>query len=222
MIYDTVSAIVPDVEGVPQLGDAPYSAGARHDRRRVRWTIVASAAIATLLLATLGAGLLRPSSQVTSPLVGNQAPAFDLPVLTSADARFRSADGAGRVLVVNFWASWCVPCREENGVLDAFYRGRAEDVELVGVLYGDTRDNALLFRQEYGGDWPLVDDPGGRTALDFGLRGVPETFVIGPSGRVAARMIGGVDTATLDRAVSAARRGAPPVTAENDSYRTQP
>lgn len=221
MIYDTVSAIASEVEDAANADEAPFSASGQ-GRRRVRWAVVATASIATMLVAIFGAGLLRPSSQVTSPLVGKRAPAFDLPVLTNGDTRFRSADSQGRVLVVNFWASWCIPCREENGVLDAFYRRRSDDVELVGVLYGDTPDNALLFREEYGGDWPLVDDPGGRTALDFGLRGVPETFVIGPSGRVAARMIGAVDAATLDRAVTAARRGAPPVTAQNDSYRTQP
>ncbi|MGH8984012.1 MAG: TlpA family protein disulfide reductase, partial [Acidimicrobiia bacterium] len=123
----------------------------------------------------------------------------------------------------NFWASWCVPCRRENGALDAFYeRWRDRGVEVVGILYADDTGSARAFRDELGGSWPLVNDPDGRVALDFGVAGVPETFVIDARGVVMAKLIGAVGPTTLDDVLAQITAGGPPVTAENDDYRQGP
>ncbi len=133
-----------------------------------------------------------------------------------------SAGLAGQVVVINFWASWCVPCREEASTLQRFAQGTAgTGVQLIGVLYSDTRSNALDFRDEFGLTYPLVDDPDGRTAIDFGVRGVPETFIIGPDGRVMARLIGAIGPTTLDDVIRQVLAGQT-YTSKNDQYRTGP
>jgi cytochrome c biogenesis protein CcmG/thiol:disulfide interchange protein DsbE len=130
---------------------------------------------------------------------------------------------AGRIYVLNFWASWCVPCREETPALESFYRRwHPEGVELVGVLYDDTIGAARSFRRELGGTWPLVDDPGGRVALDYGVRGVPETYVVDADGTIMAKLIGAVGPTTLDRVLDQIGTGSAPIASRNDRYRTEP
>ncbi len=143
--------------------------------------------------ATTTAATWRRAPEVApSPLIGRQAPSFDLGAIDGGSS-VDSVGLAGQVIVVNFWASWCVPCREEASTLQRFaQRTAGTGVQLIGVLYSDTRSNALDFRDEFGLTYAPVDDPDGRTAIDFGVRGVPETFIIGPDGRVMARPIGAV------------------------------
>ena len=231
MIYDSMSSAGDTTtdravdEAARYALAAPLSGAAgelrerpRH-RTRHRWVLAVVLAGAVGLVAVLALQVERGPTLASSPLLGKAAPAFDLPRIGD-EGTFRPE--AGRITVVNFWASWCVPCQRENDVLDQFYEDRPADIELVGVLYGDTRRGALDFRRRYGGRWPLVDDPGGRAALDFGLRGVPETFVIDAEGIVVARLVGGVTRASLESAVAVARDGGTPVTATSDEYRTTP
>ncbi len=94
-------------------------------------------------------------------------------------------------MVVNFWASWCAACREEHPALTAAWdRYSDQGVVLVGVDFQDRKGPALEFMREMGGDWPVVEDPGGRTALDYGVAGVPETFFIGRDGVIRFKQIG--------------------------------
>lgn len=176
---------------------------------------------AVLLLSfSLAKGLGQPQF-APSALLGKPVPAF---VLQSIDngAAVDSSRFRGRVVVVNFWASWCVPCREEAATLENFaVRNADAGVELIGVLYSDTRSNARDFRDEFRLTYPLVDDPAGSTAIDFGVRGVPETFVIGPDGRVMARLIGAVGPTTLDGVVQQVLAGET-YTSKNTHYRTGP
>jgi cytochrome c biogenesis protein CcmG, thiol:disulfide interchange protein DsbE len=113
----------------------------------------------------------------------------------------------GKVLYVDFWASWCVPCRQEHDALAAAWgRYRDRGVVVLGVSFEDTREAALEFRDELKGDWPLVDDPGSRTAIAYGVFGVPETFVIAPDGTIAAKTTGAVTYEWLTDEIEGALR----------------
>jgi cytochrome c biogenesis protein CcmG, thiol:disulfide interchange protein DsbE len=163
-------------------------------RLRNRWIAVSAVLAAVVLLTALFAfGLRRNPAALDDVLVGRQAPGFDLPTLAGGGT-VNLDDLRGQVVVVNFWASWCVPCRQEHSALDAAWdRYRDRGVVVVGVLYNDRPANGRAFVEELGGDWPVVDDPDSATALAYGVYGVPETFFIAPDGRVAHRHIGAVD-----------------------------
>ena len=98
----------------------------------------------------------------------------------------------GRWVCVNFFASWCPPCQQEEPDLVTFaFQHRAPgDAALVGVVYDDTTGNARAFEQSAGATWPTVVDPGGQIALRYGVRGPPETFLISPAGKVVAHLDG--------------------------------
>ncbi|MGH2636315.1 MAG: TlpA family protein disulfide reductase, partial [Actinomycetota bacterium] len=113
----------------------------------------------------------------------------------------------GQVVVLNFWASWCVPCRQEHpALLRAWERYRERGVVLVGVNFEDAEESALAYADEMGGDWPLASDPGSTTAIDYGVFGIPETFVIAPDGTVTAKITGAVDDAWLTEKIESALR----------------
>jgi cytochrome c biogenesis protein CcmG/thiol:disulfide interchange protein DsbE len=95
------------------------------------------------------------------------------------------------VVVVNFWSSWCAACvREHDDLAAAWRRFREQGVVLLGILHQDTAENAHVFRQLHGGDWPIAVDPGSATALDYGVVGLPETFFIGRDGDIAHKHVG--------------------------------
>ncbi|MFO7587574.1 MAG: TlpA disulfide reductase family protein [Gemmatimonadota bacterium] len=126
-----------------------------------------------------------------SPLEGAEAPGFRLATMDGDTVDL--ADLRGKAVVLNFWASWCIPCRQEHDVLkltEATYD--EEDVVVLGVVYQDTEENARRFLRQLGGDWAHLLDPTQRTAIDFGVYGVPETFFIGPDGQIARKKVGPV------------------------------
>jgi cytochrome c biogenesis protein CcmG/thiol:disulfide interchange protein DsbE len=183
-------------------------------RHPVRWAVVGVATVLFLpTVVVLGSRLGKDATAVRSVLIGRPAPEFDLPRLDGG--RLRSADLARSPYVVNFWASWCVPCRQEHSNLDAFYRQwHPRGVELLGVIFNDTDDSARSFQKELGGDWPILQDPGQRLALDFGVRGPPETFVVDAGGVVVLKFQGAVPPGSLERVMDqlvAAGRFAPGV-----------
>ncbi len=215
---DAASSATPEAEAPP----APSPRRARR-RRPIRWLVITAGLVVFVpFVYALGSLIGRDPALVRSPLLGKPAPEFSLPRI-DAPGTLSSADLAGRLYVVNFWASWCVPCREETPVLESFYqRWRPHGVEVVGILYADDRKSALEFRRELGGTWPLVDDPDGRIALEFGVRGVPETFVIDGRGVIMAKLVGAVGPGSLDGVLEQVAEGGKPIYAQNDRYRQAP
>jgi cytochrome c biogenesis protein CcmG, thiol:disulfide interchange protein DsbE len=183
----------------------------------MNWKRVAFALAAVLpIIGLLAFGLSRDPRQIDSPLPGNAAPMFDLPIFTDPSGRelgrtVRLEQLRGQVVVLNFWASWCLACRGEHTVLSTVaerYEGRG--VQFFGVLYNDTPENGLRWIQEMGGQtYPALADDGAKAAIDFGLYGVPETFIIGPDGRVAYKHVGPVTEAVLIEWIEKLRAGAP-------------
>jgi cytochrome c biogenesis protein CcmG/thiol:disulfide interchange protein DsbE len=162
-------------------------------RRRNRWVLVGGVlggvALLTMLLAF---GLSRDPTLIKSPLVGRSAPDFSLQTLNGTGA-VQLSRFSGQVVVINFWASWCTECRVEHPALMAAWdRYRDQGVVVLGIAFGDRTTDSKAYLAELGGDWPQLADPGERTALAYGVYGVPETFVIGPDGRVAYKRVGGV------------------------------
>ena len=154
-----------------------------------RWLIPLAALPVVGLLAY---GFRSDPRAIPSPLVGRPAPAF---ALTAYDGRPLSLAGLqGQVVVLNFWASWCVPaCYEEAPVLEAGWRAyRERGVVVVGVDIQDTEEAGRKFIQQFGLTFPNAPDPKGRVSIDYGVYGVPETFFIDRQGRIRLKHVGAV------------------------------
>ncbi|MGH2556451.1 MAG: TlpA family protein disulfide reductase [Actinomycetota bacterium] len=172
-------------------------------KRRSRWTqlgvVLGGVGLVTLLLSF---GLSRDPAIIRSPLIGRQAPEFALRTLDGSRS-VRLSDLRGQVVVVNFWASWCAPCRIEHPDLaGAWKRYRDRGLVLIGVAFQDRPSESRAYLARLGGDWPQLADPSSRTALAYGVYGVPETYVIGPDGRVAFKHIGPVDYGRLSQEIT--------------------
>jgi cytochrome c biogenesis protein CcmG/thiol:disulfide interchange protein DsbE len=141
------------------------------------------------LLAILFLNLGRDPHAIDSPLIGRPAPAF---VLTPAGGGPPVSLLAlrGRPVIVNFWATFCVPCLEEHGVLMRAARDLAPHVQFLGVVYEDEEDLILRFAKEKGQAYPSLMDPDGKTAIAYGVGGVPETYFIDARGSVVAKYSG--------------------------------
>ena len=153
-------------------------------------------AIFVVLAGFLGFGLKLDPREVPSPLIGKPAPEFRLASLTRPEQFIQKQDLAGKVWVLNVWASWCTACREEHPALVAFARRKA--VPMYGLDYKDARSAALAWLKQ-GGD-PYDDsllDSDGRVGIDFGVYGVPETFVIDRAGVIRYKHIGPVTPEVL-------------------------
>ena len=155
-------------------------------------------AIVLPLLGLLAFGMTRNPNLIPSPLPGREAPRFQLVTMPLDEADSASVATIdlhtlrGNVVVLNFWASWCLACRDEHGPLSGVARAYADrPVRFFGVVYNDSPENAREWIEAMGGQsYPALLDPNARTAIDYGLYGVPETFIIGPDGRVRHKIIG--------------------------------
>ena len=155
------------------------------------WKKLLIPASAIPVLALLAWGLTRDPNLIPSPPPGRPAPTFTLETLSGDTVAL--ADLEGKVVVLNFWASWCLSCIDEHYVFtEANRRYAGEEVQILGVVYNDSRENAIGWLRRMGGDWPSLVDPGSRTAIDYGVYGVPETFFIDRTGRVGYKQLGPV------------------------------
>ena len=147
--------------------------------------------IFVLLIFLLGIGLSLNPREVPSPLIGKPAPAFQLPQLHDPAKTFSPKELQGKVWVLNVWASWCVACRDEHPVLADFARSGA--APLYGLNYKDKRDDAIAWLKRYGDPYAAsVVDADGRIGIDYGVYGVPETYVIDKQGVIRYKRIGPV------------------------------
>jgi len=167
----------------------------------MNWRRAAIAAMLAIpVIALFKRSMTRDPREIDSPLPGKPAPQFALPVFAPGQPPLdrkigdtvRLADLRGRVVVLNFWASWCLACRDEHaGLSDVARQYVGKPVTFVGSLYQDSPNNGTSWIAEMGGQsYPSVVDQRTRTAIDYGLYGVPETFFIGADGRIAHKIAG--------------------------------
>jgi cytochrome c biogenesis protein CcmG/thiol:disulfide interchange protein DsbE len=143
-----------------------------------------------------------------SHLVGKAAPSFDLPNL--AGGRVKLADIAGKSAIVNFWNSWCTPCRNEEPALQRFYDAHKSDPDftMIGIVRQDETGDVRAYVKDHDVEWTVALDPGSVAALGFGTRGQPETYAISPSGMIVAAKYSEMSSRELELFLAAARQSA--------------
>ena len=182
------------------------SEGSSRRRRNVLvfLPLLAFAALAALFFYRLSAG---DPSRLPSALIGHPIPATDLPPLPDLERDGKAVPGLtnatfeGAVTLVNVWASWCVPCHDEVPYLEQLSKDKR--IQLVGINYKDASDNARRFLNRYGNPFVATGrDEAGRASIDWGVYGVPETFLVGRDGRIAYKLIGPITADNLARTLN--------------------
>lgn len=152
------------------------------------------------LVALLAIGLTLNPREVPSPLIGKPAPAFAAPRLDAPDESFSPGDFAGKVWLLNVWASWCVSCREEHPLLVEF--AKQGKVAIVGLNYKDDAEDARRWLSRFGDPYVFsVVDPNGKIGIDYGVYGVPETFLIDKQGIIRYKQIGPITPEALTKKI---------------------
>lgn len=180
---------------------------ARRPRRTAPFVALAVGVVLLVFIGVLATRKAATDRVVSTPLLDKLAPAIT--GTTLAGDSFDLDRLRGEWVVVNFFATWCIPCRQEHPELVSFSRRHAQtgDASVVTVVFGDTADAVRAFFAEKGGDWPVVIGDEGRIALDYGVAGVPESFLVDPAGFVRAKIVGGVTSTGLDRILMQASGG---------------
>jgi len=161
-------------------------------------------ALAALFFFRLGSG---DPSRIPSALIGRPAPDTNLAAVPGLNARdgkpmpgLSTADFKGNVTLVNIWASWCVPCHDEAPLLEALSADKR--IRIVGINYKDQPDNARRFLGRYGNPFVAAGaDGNGRASMEWGVYGVPETFIIGRDGTIAYKLVGPITEGNLERVI---------------------
>jgi cytochrome c biogenesis protein CcmG, thiol:disulfide interchange protein DsbE len=173
----------------------------RKRRLLVLLPLVVFLALAALFFFRLGAG---DPSRIPSALIGREAPATELPAVAGLERNgqpvpgITPADFKDAVTVLNVWASWCVPCRDEAPLLIKLAGDKR--IRLVGINYKDQADNARRFLGRFGNPFAASGaDASGRAAIEWGVYGVPETFIVGRDGRIAYKLVGPLTPENLEQ-----------------------
>lgn len=158
-------------------------------------------ALPVIVFAILGAafywGLFNSDERLPSVLIGKPVPVFELPPIEGRSDGLVTADLLGQVSIVNVWASWCVPCRVEMPLLNEL--AARDAVAIFGINYKDDPDKALAFLAELGDPYTRIGaDRAGRASIDWGVYGIPETFVVDAQGRIAYKHIGAFTRQSLE------------------------
>ncbi|HYD08599.1 MAG TPA: TlpA disulfide reductase family protein [Acidimicrobiales bacterium] len=167
---------------------------------RSRVALISAVALAIVLGAfVVVLATSKPSTTrlAETPLLGKQAPSLGGDVVAGED----------RWTIVNIFATWCIPCVQEHDDLVAFSNNHAVtgDAEVVSVVFSDDREDVEAFFDERGGDWPVIYDDDGRIATDWGVTGVPESYLVAPDGSVRAKIVGGIVLEKLEELLAEAR-----------------
>ncbi|CAN5661062.1 hypothetical protein BH20ACT1_BH20ACT1_14090 [soil metagenome] len=203
-------ALVEQSDAAAEGGQGDLVTVPRPRRHTARNVTAGLAVVAVLLVAVLARSESSSSRVGESPLLGRPAPGLAGPSVLAGGGDFELASQSGRWVLVNFFATWCVPCQAEHPDLLRFEAAHAEagDAQVVSVVFSDDTDDVARFFDEKGGSWPVLDDEVGRAALEWGVTGVPESFLVGPDGTVRAKVTGGVEYDKLEELLAQARGGA--------------
>jgi cytochrome c biogenesis protein CcmG/thiol:disulfide interchange protein DsbE len=160
--------------------------------RRLAITILIIAPI----LALLAFGFTRDARYITSPLLAKPAAPFTVTLFDGK--KLTSDDLRGKAVFLNFWASWCPPCRAEARDLEAAWQKvKDKNMVFIGVALQDTDQNSLEFLKEFNVTYPNGKDESGKIAVDYGTWGIPESFFIDPQGRITYKHVGGIRAALV-------------------------
>ena len=185
----------PQPQPQPQPQPVPVAAG--------RARALVPALLFAVLLVVCGITLYKISNrqldlhEIKSPLIGRPAPAFSLPSVTDPAVTVSNADYAGKAYVLNVWGTWCAECRAEHGAL--LQIARRGGVAVVGLDWKDERSAAVRYLAELGNPYTATAaDDDGRVAIDWGVYGAPETFLVGPDGRIKHKHVGALTMGEWD------------------------
>ena len=175
----------------------------------MKWRVTISFVVLCLgLLLVLYKGFGSDPHEVPFMLKGQPAPAFGLQALDSGQL-VSMEQLKGRPVVINFWASWCAPCKVEHPVLEWGQREFGQHAQFLGILFEDTEDNARQFLSKMGASYPQLVDPRSRVAVDYGVAGVPETYFIDTRGIIRGKHVGPIDPQSLANWIKELSAGAP-------------
>lgn len=142
---------------------------------------------------------------IASPLISHQAPSIDGVTLTGEKASLASY--SGRFVLINFFASWCIPCQKEESGLVKFAQDhqRVGDAAVLGVAFNDPNSSALAFLKHYGATYQAVTDPNGQIALSYGVAQPPQSYLVAPNGVILTEIIGPINQGSLDQLITIAK-----------------
>lgn len=168
--------------------------------------VITTLAVILPLIGLLAYGFSRDPRYINTPLIGRQAPSFSLTLFDGK--KISLADLRGKTVFLNFWASWCPPCRAEARDLETVWQKvKDSDVVFLGVDIQDTEEDARAFLREFNITYPNGRDLSGKIAVDYGVWGIPETFFIDPQGRITYKHVGTLGSALITAKLDEARRG---------------
>lgn len=168
--------------------------------------VITTLAVILPLIGLLAYGFSRDPRYINTPLIGRQAPSFSLTLFDGK--KISLADLRGKTVFLNFWASWCPPCRAEARDLETVWQSLKEgDVVFLGIDIQDTEEDARAFLRGFNITYPNGRDLSGKVAVDYGVWGIPETFFIDPQGRITYKHVGTLGSALITAKLDEARRG---------------